>query len=308
MRKIYFSVWPQIEGDDPMPECLRIINEKSQAVMKNSGYDTCIRTDIFIDDKYMIAMGKYAKKEKRYYSRISDYLRVKMIIDYFKDGYDEVMYGDVDMAIILPPLKDSYGVGYQINLETFNNDGTGDITKLWSKGSNCVMRLNKYHLPNIEEVYELICKEIISTKGKPLHSYPMKLLWPLEDDIGYVAGMYMFGSLKQRKFCTPEKIIMSLAWRKFQSNQDVTIRGYNCMGSFDLDGVEEEAKLIFSLDLDNFNYKEELKKLANIMPDNMRIRPNYNTTIHREMLKNDIKTLKELYKGKSDENCTLRLF
>ncbi|BCG50134.1 hypothetical protein [Ralstonia phage RP13] len=298
MKKIQFSVWPAVKFNGPLPDVLMSVRDKlSLKVLQDAGFETVIRTDIDESDPILAMMLPHAAPNVRWFTKISDYVRLKYIKEYLDAGYDEILYTDLDMVITEAPK--SFGVAYEMHLQTTSGDGTGPITKFWSKGVNCTYYINQSHRPQFEEHLKNVTADIIAAGGNPKFCYPANSMWMMEEGIGHIQNWFHFGSFKEPDFCTVDNIIqcLTLYTAMYGKIGDVIpqIKAVNAMGTRDLAGLTEEVDKVFAINktIEGLTVSEEMVRavVARFEP-NVRIRPNYNSQDSRKIIWNLIQKYK----------------
>lgn len=291
MKRVQFSCWPAVPFNGPLPEVLMQVRDKlSLKVLQDAGFETVIRTDIDQSDPIMAMMLPHAQNNVRYFTKVSDYIRLKYIAEYLDAGYDEVLYTDLDMVIIEPPK--TFGAAYEMHLQTESGDGTGPVIKFWSKAVNSAYYINQSHRKLFDEHFDNVKRDIIAANGNPKFCYPANSMWPIEEGIGHIKNWWHMGSIKEPDFCTIDNIrqclILYTAMYGNIGDQIPKISAINAMGTRDLKGLEEEVEQIFNIN----NYinrqivtTEEVKDIVARFTPNVRIRPNYNSKDSRAKIR-----------------------
>lgn len=228
MRRVAFSVWPKSEKN-PIKESIQHHREYTLQTLQS--FD-----NIFVQDKFEpfdecseLLWNKY-KETVKFYTNWSDYIRITTLIDLL-DKYDEALYFDYDLVLFEEPSD--YGCFLQLHLETeTNHDDIYNLRKFWFRGTNGAYYLQKKHLPFLKNHYNDICDMIRKTKGNVKYTYPMNYMNHIEENIGYIPGYYLFGSLEEPSFCTLQKTKELVAFTgKYFGNRYQKISGINLMGS-----------------------------------------------------------------------------
>jgi hypothetical protein len=285
MKKLAFSVWPELPNDRPCPTALLQRAKKRESVLSISGFEFKGVTRCDQDEVAIELAARYTKRNVRKATSISDYTRVAEMIKSLESGYDEVMYLDYDFHIWAPPSN--YGVALQCNLQA---DENGNPAKLWYRGVNAVYYFSQEHLPLLKRHLEALQTYIIKTDFNPTYCYPMNYMAELEETVGYIPGYWILGSVfRSGAFCPEytEKLIHLAVYAK-----DVPvgkfIEGINLMGSdyseesgFSLEQKRaEEIKLKLEEEYPYFTLEDIQKDLSEV-----RLRPNYNSLQKRAQLK-----------------------
>lgn len=289
MKKIAFSVWPELENN-PIPSNLITIRSTSVKILEDAGFEVIIVEKLNADtDPIMQLILNNYKPEVRYYTKVSDYLRLRAIQEFFDAGYDEVLYFDMDMGILKPPS--TYGCAIETHLQQDTDDGK--IAKLWMKGVNSCYYLNKHqHQDKFTEHFDLIKKYIKDVNGNCTFCYPMSMLYPIEEGVGFIKDYFHFGTFAEPKFCTPQKILDSVVlFNAIFGDKPEGISAVNMMGSRDLSHIPEYWATIQELNekIQTLDFSDEAisKILEGFEPRNkLRLRPNYNSHKTRDLIKN----------------------
>ena len=286
MKKLAFSVWPNLPGDIPCPQSLMSRSLDREKLLSDWGFEFRHVSRCDHDPFVNTLVDRYTKRNVRKATCISDYTRVAEMVHVLEvEGYDEVFYLDYDFHCWSPPS--GYGVALQCN---FQPDEDGNPAKLWYRGVNAVYYFGKQHLPILKRHLKLLQEHIINRDYNLIHCYPMNFFAEIEEKIGYVPGYWILGSLVSTKGWCPDYVekLIHLAVYAGDMPSNNFIAGLNLMGSCSED--EEKLKMeqnraeeIMAKLNKNFPYypleqlQEEFQKV--------RIRPNYNSLQKRRELK-----------------------
>lgn len=286
MKKLAFSVWPELPNDVPCPQSLLDRSKQREKTLSEWGFEFRHVTRCDHDSVVRTLVERYTKRNVRKATSISDYTRVaEMVYALEVEKYDEVFYLDYDFHCWSQPT--GYGVPLQCNLQP---DENGNPVKLWYRGINCAYYLGGHHLPILKRHLKLLQDYIISKDYNPAYCYPMNFLAEIEESIGYVPGYWLLGSFVRTKSYCPqyvEKLIHLAVYGGDMPNTNF-IEGLNLMGSdYDTEtgfrSEQERAEEIRDALNQKFPYytleelREELKSV--------RLRPNYNSRQKRQQLK-----------------------
>jgi hypothetical protein len=286
MKKLAFSVWPDLPYNPTCPESLLVRSKEREKILNSAGFEFRHLSRCDHDDVAKTLAERYTRKNIRKATSISDYIRVaEMVFALEEEGYDEVFYLDYDFHCWSPPSR--YGVALQCNLQP---DDNGVPMKLWYRGINSVYYLGKHHLAILKRHLKLLQDYIISKNYNPSYCYPMNFLAEIEETVGYVPGYWLLGSfVRTHSYCPAyvEKLI-HLAVYSGDMPKSGFIEGLNLMGS-DYDTETgflaeqtraEEIKDKLEREFPYFSLEEIREELAGI-----RLRPNYNSLGKRKELK-----------------------
>jgi hypothetical protein len=286
MKKLAFSVWPELPNDISCPQSLLDRSSEREGILADWGFEFRHVSRCDHDDVAKTLFERYTKKNVRKATSISDYIRVaEMVYALEKEGYDEVFYLDYDFHCWSKPT--GYGVPLQCNLQP---DDNGDPVKLWYRGINCAYYLGKHHLPILKRHLQLLRNYIISKDYNPAYCYPMNFLAEIEETVGYIPGYWLLGSFVRTNSYCPEYVekLIHLAVYAGDMPEKGFIRGMNLMGSdYDTEnGFQaeqkraEEIKDKLEREFPYFSLEEIREELAGV-----RLRPNYNSLGKRQELK-----------------------
>lgn len=292
MKRVAFSVWPYHEGNKPKEEVTRI-NEMSKKVLVDFEHQLETRFEPFDRWSELLFEGSHSPYTVKDYTNWSDYIRVVRILELFEQGYDEVLYFDYDLLIFEQPT--SYGCAIEGH---FEGDDTGDIEstfKFWCRGVNCVYYVNRSHIELIEKHLKSLRDYIRSVNGKVKHCYPMNHLSFIEEEIGYVKGYYLFGSMDDANFCTREKSLAFTSFFKdFMDNPSYgRLNAVNMMGS-KKESQEKNVEFYLNMrkDLDR-GVQYDIDAIREIIKRTTKpIRCNYGSVKMRAKLKDYVENVK----------------
>lgn len=231
MKKYAFSYWPNIFVQPPKEQLSPIRNESIKILESDGFLVECVDTFGKFDKWAALLIDAFKDQPTvKDYTNFSDYGRVVHLREKL-DQYDEVLYFDYDLLILDSPKQ--YGVGLECHFSNDENKPDIKLTdKFWFRGVNCAIYLSKKHIPILDSHLEDMREVIEKTKGKVQHCYPMDLIWRLEEQVGYIPGYYLFGSLEEPGYCTEEKVLYSLAlFEDFLGTEYAKIQAVNLMGS-----------------------------------------------------------------------------
>lgn len=286
MKKYAFSVWPGVDQDPPRQSLIAIRNY-SVKVLEADGWEVGLQSRFDEFDKYSTALFSKFKNPVtvKDYTNYSDYVRLITLREKL-ETYDEVMYFDYDLFILEAPT----GFGCAVEIHFSNDENSPDINKtdkFWFRGVNCTINLNKSHIPILDAHIFEIQEDIIKNNGKPKHCYPMNYMWRIEEQIGYIPGYYLFGSLEEPGYCTEEKILLSVETMvALFGEEHGKISAVNLMGSRKDDFVkiaiafEELSGKIGTSDKGDSFIKRVIRKTSKP------IRVNYGASLIRDRVKN----------------------
>lgn len=300
MKRIAFSVWPGHKGNQPKPEIVKV-NERSKAVL--AGFEHVLVTDFEpFDECSQLLFDKFHSPYSiKDYTNWSDYIRVVKILEFLESGYDEVLYFDFDLLIFEKP--NYYGCAIEGHFEGPDREMLA-TEKFWFRGVNCTYYVNKSHVQHIKNHLTSLQEYIRSCNGSVKHCYPMNHLSHIEEEIGYVDGFYLFGSMDDPGFCTREKSLNFVKFAEDFMDDDRyhSLKAVNMMGSKknsqegNIDVYEEMREYLKMTP----STSEEIEKIKEVIRNVVKpLRVNYGSTKMRNKLK--------VYLGKSEENESFTL-
>lgn len=293
MRKIAFSIWP---GYDELPAALQALRERSIKILEADGWTVVLHKDVDPVDSFHKKMADQWKPNAtgRFYTKLSDYLRVWYLEKYLDEGYDQVYYFDCDLLILRAPK----GVGTAVEMHLQSDDGEGgNIVKWWMRNSvNCAYLVG----PNQREHVRKHMKEIQTlVDGVPLpkYCYPMNLMYMFDAESMYIDNHFLLGNyFDDPDWYTKDNaldLMQILGW--MTGKKPTGVDAINAMGSrgfADVDTyVEANLKIVEDLDeaVRNLTHtREDLVRIANRVK-NARLRPNYGSHGVRQAMKDFIK-------------------
>lgn len=297
MSKIAFSVWPDIPSipnSGNIPDGIQNVHKVSEDTLIKSGFEVKVFNEETVDKYHtnpiLNKMLEYATDNKRWYSKISDILRLIYMRELL-DSYDEVMYLDMDLLLLQVP--DKFGLAIETHLQ--QDQSHNPIDKFWMKGVNAFIYLNKNHIDLMDEMLEANYNCIINSNYNPKYCYAQSYLWPIENTVGVTHNIWLFGSPTEPLFCTEKKIIESMYLAGLIYNFTPKIYGVNMMGSRDHSGLESHIHMIHEINELMTNQSLNKEEILSHFSEKVRIRPNYNSD--RTYLKNWIKENQYLFKG-----------
>jgi hypothetical protein len=282
MKRLAFSVWPDLPKNKPLPDYLRNKAESRLELLESGGFEFFHLSSCDQDDYARKLVERYNLKPSiRKATSISDYTRVAEMVKLLENGVDEIFYLDYDFH--LWELPKGYGVSLESHILP---DEDGSPVKLWYRGQNSTYYLSKDHLPILKRHLGYLQDYLKKTDFQPKYCYPMNYLWEFEQDIGYIPGYRDVGTFAcgQVWYETVEKILQLSVF--LGDMPDTSITGVNLRGSSNLDfgGISTEfqeiSKLRDSTNAGKFS-EEEVRSILK----GLRIRPNYNSLGKRENLK-----------------------
>jgi len=286
MKKLAFSVWPELPNDISCPQALLDRSSKREEILAEGGFDYRHVTRCDHDDVAKTLSKLYTKKNIRKATSISDYTRVaEMFFALEEEGYDEVLYLDYDFHLWKPPT--GFGVALEANLKL---DERGTPEKLWYRGINCAYYLGKQHLPILKRHLKSLQDYIVGKDYNPSYCYPMNYLAEIEEKVGYIPGYWHLNSFIFDDYFSPkhtEKLVHLAVYSGDMPDCDI-ITGLNLEGSrqdteqgFLLE--QKAAEVIIKRLKEEFPYftLEEIQEELSTV----RIRPNYNSLKKRAELK-----------------------
>jgi len=286
--KIAFSVWPDLPGNEPLPDYLRERAEQRRQVLSSGGFDFIHIGDCDQDEiaKRMVERF-YDLPTVRQATAISDYVRVVTLIQLLeKEKCDEVFYLDYDFHLWEPPSK------HGITLEShISPDENGKPSKLWYRGQNSTYYLAQKHLPilrnHLRQLRLTIYTKAQNGRYRPKHTYPMNHLQEFENQVGFIPGYRHIASETQHGPTWHDTTVAALQLSVAMGDMpDTSIKGINWIGSHHTTApamqAEEQRINALRLELAQHANAPSSDTLRSFLAS-LKIRTNYNN-LHRKRL------------------------